>query len=87
LRGVGPHVIRHIVATDYLKRFPGAYQMVSFLLNDTLQTVLKEYGHLGTCDVRRQVADADKPLRARAKANMRKALGLGAPSQFPISEH
>lgn len=46
----GPHAFRHIVATDYLKRYPGAYQMVSHLLNDHLNTVIKEYGHVSPMD-------------------------------------
>lgn len=50
LPGFGPHAFRHIVATDYLKRNPGAYQMVAHLLNDTLDTVIREYGHVSPQD-------------------------------------
>lgn len=50
LPGFGPHAIRHIVATDYLKRYPGAYKLVAHLLNDTLETVIKEYGHVSPQD-------------------------------------
>jgi integrase len=48
--GFGPHAFRHIVATDYLKRFPGAYKLVADLLCDQLQTVIKEYGHTSAQD-------------------------------------
>lgn len=48
--GFGPHAFRHIVATDYLKRNPGAYKMVADLLCDQLQTVMKEYGHTSAQD-------------------------------------
>lgn len=48
--GFGAHAFRHIVATDYLKRNPGAYQMVAHLLADSLETVLKEYGHTSAQD-------------------------------------
>lgn len=50
LPGFGPHAFRHIVATDYLKRNPGAYKLVAHLLNDSLDTVIKEYGHVSPQD-------------------------------------
>lgn len=50
LPGFGPHAFRHIVATDYLKRYPGAYKLVAHLLNDALDTVIKEYGHVSPQD-------------------------------------
>lgn len=40
------HAFRHIVATDYLKRHPGAFLNVAHLLHDKLDTVLTTYGHL-----------------------------------------
>ena len=46
----GPHAFRHIVATDYLKRYPGAYNLVAELLNDSLETVIAEYGHVNADD-------------------------------------
>lgn len=46
----GPHAFRHIVATDYLKRMPGAFQLVAHLLNDSLKTVLETYGHVSAQD-------------------------------------
>jgi integrase len=48
LPGVPPfhgHAMRHIVATDYLKRVPGDYPTVARLLHDKLITVLKAYAH------------------------------------------
>jgi integrase len=44
------HAFRHIVATDYLKRNPGAYVLVAHLLHDKLSTVMKVYGHLSVQD-------------------------------------
>ena len=46
LPGVPPfhgHAMRHIVATDYLKRVPGDYPTVARLLHDKLVTVLRAY--------------------------------------------
>jgi integrase len=40
------HAIRHIIATDHLKRHPGDYPTVAKLLHDKLDTVLREYSHL-----------------------------------------
>lgn len=48
--GFGAHAFRHIVATDYLKRFPGAFKLVADLLCDSLETVIKEYGHTSPLD-------------------------------------
>ena len=48
--GFGPQSFRHIVATDYLKAHPHSYMAVAGILHDTLQTVLKEYGHLSRSD-------------------------------------
>lgn len=48
--GFGPHVFRHIIATDHLKRHPRDYLTVAHLLHDKLDTVLREYGHLTVDD-------------------------------------
>lgn len=48
--GFGAHAFRHIVATDYLKRFPGSFKLVADLLCDSLETVMKEYGHTSPMD-------------------------------------
>ncbi|MFT4503147.1 tyrosine-type recombinase/integrase [Caballeronia sp. 15711] len=42
----GPHAIRHLVATDYLRKHPNDYPTVAQLLHDKLETVLREYAHL-----------------------------------------
>lgn len=42
---LGGHMLRHIVATDFLKRNPGQYTVLAELLNDHLETVLKNYAH------------------------------------------
>ncbi|QTQ37531.1 Putative integrase [Aromatoleum petrolei] len=44
--GFGPHALRHLVATDWLRRFPGDFLTVAELLNDRLETVLASYAHL-----------------------------------------
>lgn len=42
---LGPHLLRHIVATNFLRKNPGKYTLLSGLLHDTLATVLKTYAH------------------------------------------
>lgn len=44
--GFGPHAVRHLVATDYLRKHPNDYPTLSLLLHDTLETVMKTYAHL-----------------------------------------
>jgi integrase/transcriptional regulator with XRE-family HTH domain len=44
--GFGPHAIRHLVASDWLRRNPGDFLTVAELLNDTLEVVLSTYAHL-----------------------------------------
>ncbi len=48
--GFGPHAFRHIVAHSYLKNNPKAYVVVADLLNDKIEMVIKEYGHVGVAD-------------------------------------
>jgi len=48
--GFGPQAIRHIIATDHLKRHPQDYLTVAQLLHDKLQTVMKNYAHLKVDD-------------------------------------
>lgn len=38
--------VRHIIATDHLKRRPGDYPTVAKLLHDKLETVLREHSNL-----------------------------------------
>lgn len=42
---LGPHAVRHIVATDFLKKNPGKFVALAGLLHDALATVLKNYAH------------------------------------------
>ena len=44
--GIRPHAFRHLVATDWLTRFPNDYLTVAELLNDSLEVVMKAYAHL-----------------------------------------
>lgn len=48
--GFGPHAIRHIVATDYIKNNPGSYLVAAHILHDKLETVLRAYAHLKAAD-------------------------------------
>ncbi|MGB4065337.1 MAG: hypothetical protein WBK19_16050 [Azonexus sp.] len=45
VRRLRPHALRHIVATDFLRRNPGKFTLVAGLLHDTLETVLHTYAH------------------------------------------
>ncbi|WMY08109.1 hypothetical protein [Paraburkholderia phenoliruptrix] len=40
------HAIRHLVATDWLRKHPGDFLTAAELLHDELQTVLDRYAHL-----------------------------------------
>ncbi|WP_123785215.1 hypothetical protein [Pseudazoarcus pumilus] len=44
--GFGPHAVRHLVATSWLRKYPGDFLAVAELLNDNLTTVLANYAHL-----------------------------------------
>lgn len=44
--GFCAQAVRHIIATDHLKRHPRDYVTVAKLLHDKLETVIREYGHL-----------------------------------------
>lgn len=44
--GFGAHAFRHLVATDWLTAHPNDYLTVAQLLNDELDTVIKNYAHL-----------------------------------------
>ncbi|MCW5665459.1 MAG: hypothetical protein KIT35_16625 [Piscinibacter sp.] len=45
-RGVGPHAMRHILATSILKRNPNAWATAAKVLHDREETVRKHYAHL-----------------------------------------
>ncbi|QCP48253.1 site-specific integrase [Trinickia violacea] len=44
--GFGPHAVRHLVATDWLRTHPNDFLTAAQLLHDKLETVLKDYAHL-----------------------------------------
>ncbi|MFX1685042.1 hypothetical protein [Paraburkholderia sp. A1RO-5L] len=44
--GFGPHALRHLVATDWLRKHPGDFLTAAQLLHDQLKTVLDKYAHL-----------------------------------------
>lgn len=44
--GFGPHAMRHLVATDWLRKHPNDFLTAAMLLHDKLETVLKNYAHL-----------------------------------------
>jgi len=48
--GFGPHAIRHIVATDYIKNNPESFMVAAHILHDKLQTVINNYAHLKASD-------------------------------------
>lgn len=48
--GLGPHGVRHIVATDYIKNNPNGFQVAADILHDRLDTVMKHYAHLKAVD-------------------------------------
>lgn len=45
VRRLRVHALRHVVATDFLRRNPGKYERLAGLLHDNLATVLKNYAH------------------------------------------
>ena len=44
--GIGPHALRHLVPTDYLRKHPNDFPTVAQLLHDRLETVIAVYAHL-----------------------------------------
>lgn len=40
------HAFRHLVATDWLSQHPNDFLTVAELLNDKLDTVIRNYAHL-----------------------------------------
>ncbi|MDH6149556.1 MULTISPECIES: site-specific integrase [Paraburkholderia] len=44
--GFGPHAMRHLVATDWLRKHPNDFLTAAMLLHDKLETVLRNYAHL-----------------------------------------
>jgi hypothetical protein len=67
---INPHAFRHIWATDWLKRHPDDFFTVSGKLNDTVGTVMKDYGHLRSSDHAARANRGNMGLGARAQANL-----------------
>ena len=61
-QGFSTHSYRHILATDYLKIFPSAYNDVAILLNDKIETVIKNYAHVSDNDVGNRMENDTKKL-------------------------
>jgi integrase len=55
--GVGPHAMRHIVATSILKARPNDWAAAAWALHDTEETVRKHYVHLRCDDAQRWMKD------------------------------
>jgi len=55
--GVGPHAMRHIVATTILKLHPNAWAAAAFVLHDQEETVRHHYAHLCSADAARWLED------------------------------
>jgi hypothetical protein len=56
--GLNPHASRHIVVKDHLLRNPREYVVAARILNDSLQTVVRNYGRLEIGDGARVVSDS-----------------------------
>lgn len=50
-RAVGPHVVRHILVTDHLRKNPGDFETAGALLNDSPETVRANYSHVKQSDL------------------------------------
>lgn len=65
--GLSMHGFRHVAATDHLKRHPKEYAVVAKILNDKLETVIREYDHTEMQDGARtlsgSIEDAELALR------------------------
>lgn len=56
--GVGPHAMRHIVATSILKQRPNDWAAAAWALHDKEETVKKHYVHLRSDDAERWLGPA-----------------------------
>lgn len=65
--GLNIHGFRHVAATDHLKRHPKEYAVVAKILNDKLETVIREYDHTemqdGVRTLSSSIEDAEFALR------------------------
>jgi integrase len=61
--GFGPHAVRHLVASAWLKHQPRDYVTVASILHDKLETVLNEYAHIDVNDgLKRYYEYSDKTI-------------------------
>jgi hypothetical protein len=64
--GLNLHGFRHVAASDHLRRHPKEYTVVAQMLNDKLETVIREYAHTETENAARvlntNVAEAEAAL-------------------------
>lgn len=64
--GLNIHGFRHVAATDHLKRHPKEYAVVAKILNDKLETVIREYDHTemqdGVRTLNSSIEDAERAL-------------------------
>jgi len=58
--GVGPHAMRHVVATTILKKHPNAWAAAAFSLHDREETVRANYAHLSGDDAANWLDDIMK---------------------------
>jgi integrase len=70
---VGPHSFRHIVATDWLKRYPNDFATVAGFLHETETTVRIAYAHLVTADHTRRSNREHQGLSERARRHLGRA--------------
>lgn len=62
--GVGPHSMRHIVATSILKASPNDWHAAAWALHDREETVKRHYAHLARHDADKWLSKAmDEPFR------------------------
>jgi hypothetical protein len=65
--GLNIHGFRHVAATDHLKRHPKEYAVVAKILNDKLETVIREYDHTemqdGARTLNSSIEEAESALR------------------------
>jgi integrase len=63
-KGFGPHAVRHIVATDYIKNNESGWQTAADVLHDTIETIRKAYAFLRAEDGHKFYRDYVTKLRA-----------------------
>ena len=71
---VGPQAFRHIWATDWLKRHPEDYGTVAGKLNDTVGTIIAQYGHIKSEDHSARANEANAGVPQRAMENLKAQL-------------